>query len=88
MGKINKINVSAVEEEIKLINNYIIELNRLCSNIDSDITRGWNRSVVRSLVTPKNDEIKDNLSIIERSIDSVSRNAYDFAEHVSMIDES
>ena len=88
MGKVNYINVEAVEQEITKINNYIEELRQLCSNIDSDITRAWDSPVVRSEITPKIADIQSNIMLIERTIEGVSNNAGEFAKRIGVINAS
>ena len=81
-----KIEIDAVESELKQIEEQINKLGALCDSISADVSSGLDSENARRVISPTIQQVKDDLESAKHSVDRVRQNAYAYAEAVRKAD--
>lgn len=65
------INTGSVNNQLNIISGLIDELNTLYSNINPDLTGGWDSNTSKNIISPKIQNIKDSINSMSQSVDRV-----------------
>lgn len=83
-----RINTEVVTEELDKIDTHIEELRVILSNLETDISSGWDSARASGLVTPKIEEIRSSISNMQACTNNVRSNVLKYVSNVHTADES
>ena len=81
-----EINTGVVTSELGKIDECIINLRSMLSNIESDISSGWNSETARTVVTPAIDDIKSSIDAMQKSVENVRSNVSQYITNTEEAD--
>ena len=66
-----KIDPVEVYNQLNNIDQFISELTQLCDNVNPDISGGWDSDISKKLITPKIEQIKEDIGNMSECITRV-----------------
>ncbi len=80
------INTDMVLAELNQIDKCIDELRTICSNMESNISSGWDSDRAKNMVTPTIDGVKDSITQMQASVMNVRDNVKQYVTNVQSAD--